>query len=103
MAKGDGVKLTRSLQFIFGIVALGLAIYSLKYYAINTQSTAVPSISMALAGCSLIIVTVSHSKPVYFSRTSLNSAIAFIQTKLILDTVERPHLPRLKKHPETRF
>ena len=36
-------------------------------------------------------------------RTFLNSAIAFIQTKLILDTVERPHLPRLKKHPETRF
>jgi hypothetical protein len=102
MAKGEGVKVTRGVQFIFGALALGLAIYSLKYYAINTQSTAVPSISMVLAGCSLVIVAVSHSKPVYFSRTSFNSAIALIQTELILDIVEHPHLPRLKKHPESR-
>jgi hypothetical protein len=103
MAKGDGVKLTRSLQFIFGAVALGLTIYSLKYYAINTQSKAVPSISIAEAGCSLVIVTVSHPKPIYFTHTCLNPAFDLIQTELILDTVERPHFPRLKKYPEICF
>jgi hypothetical protein len=79
MAKREnqGIQIIRGLQTLFAFVTLGLAIYTIKYYSTNTNSSAHHAVSIATTGCSMAINGVSPSKLIYFSCISPDSAFTF--------------------------